>query len=236
MRGVQSFTIFLQVFSEDIAGLSSLGGVVQGNVSVDVLQQNIHPRLPDAGQEKAEKTQTNWVLAGPIHQTGIDDKVGSIILASQRRIPEQNHGDINRQYSELKNSLNNCLGGGAVKSEGVGYRYLGLLGWVRVTRLMCVYSTRTLPEQSSVIAWDNMGDLPSGSFNDCYSSDNTVVGHNMVMIDCFSLEELHCAHYLQKILQCFTSRAEMCTSHAKCTRGFSSCPFHFYHPLFGVWY
>lgn len=58
-RGAQGFTIFLQVFSEDIAGLSSLGGVVQRNVSIDVLQQNIHPRLPDAGQEKAEKTQTN---------------------------------------------------------------------------------------------------------------------------------------------------------------------------------
>lgn len=58
-RGAQCFTIFLQVFSEDIAGLSSLGGVVQRNVSVDVLQQNIHPGLPGIGQRKAEKTQTN---------------------------------------------------------------------------------------------------------------------------------------------------------------------------------
>lgn len=98
--GAQSFTIFLQVFSEDTAGLSPLGGVVQGNVSVDVLQQNVHPGLPDAGQENAEKTQTKHILAGAIHQTWIDDKVGPIILASQRCVPEQNHGDINRQYGE----------------------------------------------------------------------------------------------------------------------------------------
>lgn len=57
-----------------------------------------------------------------------------------------------------------------------------------VTRLMCVCSTRTLPEQSSVTALDNMGDLPSGSVNDCYPDDGTVIGHNMVMIDCFSSE------------------------------------------------
>lgn len=38
LKGVLSFTIFLQVFSEDIAGLSSLGGVVQRNVPVDILQ------------------------------------------------------------------------------------------------------------------------------------------------------------------------------------------------------
>lgn len=107
-RGVQSFTIFLQVFSEDIAGLSPLGGVVQRDVSVDILQQNVHPGLPG---EKAEETQTNWVLAGAINQTWTDDKLGPIILASQRRVPEKNHGDINRQYSELKNSLKSWLGG-----------------------------------------------------------------------------------------------------------------------------
>lgn len=57
--------------------------------------------------------------------------MGPIISASQRHVAEQNHGDINRQYIELKNSLNNCLwGAGAVESEGVGYRYLGSLGWV----------------------------------------------------------------------------------------------------------
>ena len=54
-------TIFLQVFSEDVAALCSLGGVVQRNVSVDVLQHNIHSGLPDAGQEKKKQrrhTQT----------------------------------------------------------------------------------------------------------------------------------------------------------------------------------
>lgn len=182
------------------------------------------PAAEHSPRPSAQKTQTNWVLAGAIHQTWIDDKVGTIILASQRRIPEQNHGDINRQYSELKNSLDNCPGGGG--SEGVGYRYLGSSGWACVTRLMCVYSTRTLPEQSSVIAWDNMGGLPSGSFNDCYCDDGTVVGHNMVMIDCFPLEELYCTHFVKKkMLQCFTSRAEMFT---KCTHELSFSPFQFF--------
>ena len=49
--GAQSFTIFLQVFSEDVAGLGSLGGVVQRNVSVDVLQQNIHPGLSESTED-----------------------------------------------------------------------------------------------------------------------------------------------------------------------------------------
>lgn len=58
-RHVLSFTIFLKVFSEDVAALSSLGGVVQRDVSVDVLQHNVHSGLPDARtQNKAEKTQT----------------------------------------------------------------------------------------------------------------------------------------------------------------------------------
>ena len=59
LKGVLSFTIFLEMFSEDIAGLSSLGGVVQRNVPVDVLQQDVNPGLPDAGQKKAEKTHTH---------------------------------------------------------------------------------------------------------------------------------------------------------------------------------
>lgn len=84
------------MFSKDTAGLSPLGGVVQGNVSIDILQQYVHTSLPDAGQEKAEKTQTNWILSGAIYQTWIDDKVGPIILALQMYVPEQNHGDINR--------------------------------------------------------------------------------------------------------------------------------------------
>lgn len=62
-------TIFFQVFSENAAGLSPLRGIVQGNVSVDILQQNVHPRLQDAGQERAEKTKTKRILAGAIHQT-----------------------------------------------------------------------------------------------------------------------------------------------------------------------
>lgn len=69
VRGTELFTIFLQVFSENAAGLSPLRGIVQGNVSIDVLQQNVHPRLQDAGQESAEKTQTKRILAGAIHQT-----------------------------------------------------------------------------------------------------------------------------------------------------------------------
>lgn len=188
------------MFSEDIAGLGPLGGVVQRNVSVDILQQNVHPGLSKQ-KEKAEKTQTNWVLAVAIHQTWISDKVGPIILASQRHVPEPDHGDINRQYSELKNSLNNCLGGWWGSEERGRWLPLpGIIGvsacvCVRVTRLMCVYSTRILPEQSSVVAWYNMGALPSGTFNDCYCDDSTVVGHDTVMIDCFSLEGLCCIHY-----------------------------------------
>lgn len=58
--------------------------------------------------------------------------------------------------------------------------------------------TRTPPEQSSVIGLDNMGDLPSGSFNDSYSDDSAVFGHNMVKIYCFTLEEFRCTHYLQQ--------------------------------------
>lgn len=69
MNKMLHFTVFLQVLSEDIAGFSPLRGVVKRNVSVDVLQQNVHPGLPDTGQKKAEETQTNRVLAGAIHQT-----------------------------------------------------------------------------------------------------------------------------------------------------------------------
>lgn len=69
MNKMLHFTVFLQVLSEDIAGFSPFRGVVKRNVSVDVLQQNVHPGLPDTGQKKAEETQTNRVLAGAIHQT-----------------------------------------------------------------------------------------------------------------------------------------------------------------------
>lgn len=68
MNKMLRFTVFLQVFSEDVAGFSPFRGVVERNVSVDVLQQNVHPGLPDAGQKKAEETQTKRVLAGAIHQ------------------------------------------------------------------------------------------------------------------------------------------------------------------------
>lgn len=87
MNKMLHFTVFLQVLSEDIAGFSPFRGVVKRNVSVDVLQQNVHTGLPDTGQKKAEETQTNRVLAGAIHQTWIDDKLGPIILASQRGVP-----------------------------------------------------------------------------------------------------------------------------------------------------
>lgn len=40
------FTLLLQVLSENAAGLGAVGGVVQGNVVVDILQQNVHPGLP----------------------------------------------------------------------------------------------------------------------------------------------------------------------------------------------
>lgn len=58
MCGAQHFTVLLQILSEDAAGLSALGGVVQGNVSVDILQQNVHASLPVPGQQTAEETQT----------------------------------------------------------------------------------------------------------------------------------------------------------------------------------
>lgn len=57
MCGAQRFTVLLQILSEDAAGLSALGGVVQGNVSIDILQQNVHPSLPVPGQQTAEETQ-----------------------------------------------------------------------------------------------------------------------------------------------------------------------------------
>lgn len=57
MCGAQRFTVLLQILSEDAAGLSALGGVVQGNVSIDILQHNVHPSLPVPGQQMAEETQ-----------------------------------------------------------------------------------------------------------------------------------------------------------------------------------
>lgn len=59
-----------------------------------------------------------------------------------------------------------------------------------------------------------MGDLPLGSFNDCSFDYGTVIGHNMVMTNCFYLGELYWTYY---VLHGFTSRSELCTSHAKCT-------------------
>lgn len=51
------FTLLLQVLSQDAAGLGAVGGVVQGNVSVDILQQNVHPGLPvRSGGRKRQKT------------------------------------------------------------------------------------------------------------------------------------------------------------------------------------
>lgn len=89
-----------------------------------------HPAAERSPRPSTERTQTNWVFSrGPFIRLEIDDKLGTIISASQRRIPEQNHGDINRQYSELKNSLNNCLGG-----EG---RWLPLPGFIGVSA--CVW-------------------------------------------------------------------------------------------------
>lgn len=62
----------------------------------------------------ALETETNKerVLAIAIHQTGINDKVGPIIVTSQRLIPEHDHGDFTKRHSELKTSLNRCLGEG----------------------------------------------------------------------------------------------------------------------------
>lgn len=58
------------------------------------------------------------MLVRVIHQTRINDEVGTIILASQRRRPEENHGDINKQYSELNNSLKNGPGGWGGEERG----------------------------------------------------------------------------------------------------------------------
>lgn len=116
------------MFSKDIAGLGPLRGIVQGNVSIDILQQYIHTSLPDAGQEKEEKVQTNYLIWG-IYQTLTDDKVGPIILALQMysrylsRTTETLSGN-----SELKNSLNTCPGAWALKIEGIVYHYQGSSG------------------------------------------------------------------------------------------------------------
>lgn len=69
-------TVLLQVFPENIAGLGSLGGVVQGNVSVDVLQKNVNPRLKKTNTEF--KSETFFTLV-------------PIVLVFQRRVPEQFH-------------------------------------------------------------------------------------------------------------------------------------------------
>lgn len=50
------FTLLLQVLSQDAAGLGAVGGVVQGNVAVDILQQNVHPGLPvSPGSRKRQR-------------------------------------------------------------------------------------------------------------------------------------------------------------------------------------
>ena len=101
---------------------------------------------------------------------------------------------------ELKNSLNNCLGGGQRRVRAlvtVTWDHRGERMYACDKINVCL-PTRTPPEQSSVIGLDNMGDLPSGSFNDSYSDDSAVFGHNMVKIYCFTLEEFRCTHYLQQ--------------------------------------
>lgn len=40
------------------------------------------------------------ILGGAIHRTQSDDRVPPIILASQRREPEQKSGHVHAQYSE----------------------------------------------------------------------------------------------------------------------------------------
>lgn len=52
------FTLLLQVLPEDAAGLGAVGGVVQGNVAVDILQQNVRPGLPvSPGSRKRQRRQ-----------------------------------------------------------------------------------------------------------------------------------------------------------------------------------
>lgn len=123
-----TFTLLLQVLAQDAAGLSAVGGVVQGNVAVDILQQNVHPGLPvRPGSRRRRrghtqrKTQfnprpfirlhvmTKWAPLSGLPR-GVDLHSGAKALADSA-------------MSELKNSLNDCPEVGLAKSEGIGYRH-----------------------------------------------------------------------------------------------------------------
>ncbi|TNN63606.1 hypothetical protein EYF80_026142 [Liparis tanakae] len=113
------------VFSEDVARLRSLGGVFQSDVSVDVLQQNIHPSLRHAAPKREDRRKEKRVSAAAFPQDLKSmAKWARPSRPPPRRLPERNHGDIKRQYRELKNSLNK-LPAEAVSCSGVGGRPSG---------------------------------------------------------------------------------------------------------------
>lgn len=137
MCGAQRFTVLLQILSEDAAGLSALGGVVQGNVSVDILQQNVHPSLPVPRQQTAEETEflkkgkknKNKFKLWPFIRLQLMIKWGPLSwLPRGVYLCRAMETLTDNAASELKNSLNNSPGVGLVQSEGIGYRYQPSLG------------------------------------------------------------------------------------------------------------